>query len=97
MRTLTAAVVALSVTAVASSWADVIELKTGQRVEGTFKQATPAGVVIEVGGQPITFEQEKVRAIYFGPAPPPQAQPSALAEGSSPNFGVKTFRRRASC
>jgi hypothetical protein len=25
------------------------------RVEGTFKQATPGGVVIEVGGQTITF------------------------------------------
>ena len=48
--------------------ADVIELKTGQRVEGTLKQATPASVSVEVGGQTITFEGEKVRAIYFGSA-----------------------------
>ena len=59
--------------------ADVIELKTGQRVEGTLKQATPASVSVEVGGQTITFEGEKVRAIYFGEAPAPaaSAQPPA--------------------
>jgi len=75
------ALIVLSLMAVAPSLADVVELKTGQRVEGTFKQATPSGIVIEVGGQIITFEQEKVRAIYFGPAPAPtQSQPSALAE-----------------
>jgi hypothetical protein len=51
------------------SRADVVELKTGQRVEGTFKEATSGGVVIEVGGQTITFEKDKVRAIYFGTAP----------------------------
>jgi hypothetical protein len=47
--------------------AGVIELKTGQRVEGTVKQ--PASVSIEVGGQTITFEVDKVRAIYFGAGP----------------------------
>lgn len=49
--------------------ADVIELRTGQRVEGTLKQATPVSVSVEVAGQTITFEGEKVRAIYFGAAP----------------------------
>ena len=49
--------------------ADVIELKTGQRIEGTLKQATPASVTVEVGGQTITFTGDKVRAIYFGSAP----------------------------
>ena len=58
------------------SWADVVELKTGQRIEGTFKQATPTGVVIEVGGQTIRFDREKVRAIYFGSAPPGQVSPA---------------------
>ncbi len=51
------------------AFADVIELKTGQRVEGTLKTATPASVTVEVGGQAITFEGDKVRAIYFGAAP----------------------------
>jgi hypothetical protein len=50
--------------------ADTIELKTGERLEGTFKEATAAGVVIEVGGQAITMPMEKVRAIYFGRAVP---------------------------
>jgi hypothetical protein len=53
--------------------ADVVELKTGQRVEGSLKQATPASVSIEIGGQVVTFEGEKVRAIYFGTVPAAQA------------------------
>jgi len=62
-------------------WGDVIELKTGQRVEGNFKQATPNGVVIEVGGQDIRFKTDQVRAIYFGRAPGvPPGQPSSLQE-----------------
>lgn len=65
-----------SITSVAH--ADVVELKTGQRVEGTLKQATPASVSVEVGGQTITFEGEKVRAIYFGAAPSTSAAPSSL-------------------
>ena len=45
--------------------ADVVELKTGERLEGTFKQANAAGVVIEVGGQAINMPLEKVRAMFF--------------------------------
>jgi hypothetical protein len=37
-------------------------------------------VVIEVGGQTITFDQEKVRAIYFGVAPATSVQPAALGD-----------------
>src|SRR4051794_3386519 len=53
----------------AISNADTIELKTGERLDGAFKQATSAGVVIDVAGQPITITLEKVRAIHFGSAP----------------------------
>src|ERR1035437_1006128 len=60
----------------ASAVADVVELKTGQRVEGVFKEATTRGVSVEVGGQIITFAPDKVRAIYFGPAPTIVVQPS---------------------
>ena len=58
---------------------DTIELKTGERIEGTFKQATSAGAVIEVGGQPISIPLEKVKAIYFGavPSASPTAPPPA--------------------
>jgi hypothetical protein len=49
--------------------ADTIELRTGERIDGTFKQATSAGAVIEVAGQTITIPLEKVKAIYFGAAP----------------------------
>lgn len=59
------------------AYADVIELKTGQRVEGTLKQATPASVSVEVGGQTITFTGDKVRAIYFGVAPAPVTKSAA--------------------
>lgn len=50
--------------------ADTLELKTGERMDGTFKQAGAAGVVIEVAGQPLTVPLEKVKAIYFGAASP---------------------------
>jgi hypothetical protein len=46
--------------------ADGVELKNGQGVEGTLKQLSLTSVSIEVGGQVITFESSKVRAIYFG-------------------------------
>jgi len=45
---------------------DTIERKTGEPIDGVFKQATPAGAVIEVGGQATTIPLEKVEAIYFG-------------------------------
>ena len=58
--------------------ADVVELKTGERIEGKFKQANSlVGVAIEVGGQSINLPLAKVRAIYFGAAPAPAAQSSA--------------------
>jgi hypothetical protein len=68
--------------------ADVVELKGGERVEGAFKEATPAGVVIEVGGQSIRFDAANVRAIYFGapgpPPPPPDAPPASAAAPALP-------------
>ena len=54
------------------SLCDTVELKTGERLEGTFKQANAAGVVIEVGGQALNMPLAKVRAIYFGAAPSAQ-------------------------
>jgi hypothetical protein len=61
--------------------ADVVELKTGQRVEGTLKQADQATVTIEVGGQAIIFKAEQVRAMYYGSAPStaPVAEPASDA------------------
>lgn len=57
----------------------VIELKTGERIEGAFKQASAVGAVIEVAGQAITIALEKVKAIYFG------AAPSATGTGPAPS------------
>jgi len=93
MRAIIIALVACLSLGTAFAWADVVELKTGQRVEGTFKLATPAGVVIEVGGQTITFEPEKVRAIYFGSAPSPQAAPSALGGALQALKGLQSVTR----
>jgi hypothetical protein len=45
---------------------DTVELRTGDRLDGTFRQAGAAGVVIETAGQAITIPLEKVRAIYLG-------------------------------
>lgn len=51
---------------------DTLELKTGERIEGTFKEATAGGAVIGVAGQSITIPLDKVRAIYLGSAPATQ-------------------------
>jgi hypothetical protein len=86
---------------------DVVELKTGERLEGAFKQATSAGVVIEVGGQAINMPLAKVRAIYFGSAPVAGAQVPAvdahtalaalraLNSATDTGLGYKEYSRRA--
>ena len=51
-----------------------VELKTGERIEGTFEQATPAATVIDVGGQSITIPADKIQAMSFGAT---VARPSA--------------------
>lgn len=72
------------VAAVLAGWlqpaaADVVEFVGGDRVEGSLKEATPAGVVIEVAGQSIRFDVAKVRAIYFGAPSRPLAPSDAPA------------------
>jgi hypothetical protein len=60
--------------------ADVVELKTGETVQGVLKEVNETKVVIEVGGQSITFDRAKVRAFYTGTPPP-----SAGAQAASPS------------
>ena len=57
---------------------DTVELKTGERLDGVFRQAGTSGVVIEIAGQAMTVPLGKVQAIYFG------APPKASSVGSSP-------------
>jgi hypothetical protein len=80
-----------------SASADVVELRGGDRVEGSLKEATPTGVVIEVAGQSIRFDVAKVRAIYFGVAgsppapqdvPPPPGPPLSPPSPASPAAGA---------
>ena len=59
--------------------ADVVELKTGQRVEGTLKQADQATVSVEVGGQVVTFKTEQVKTISYGSAAAGAASPATDA------------------
>lgn len=63
--------------------ADVVELRSGQRVEGTFKRVDDSAVRIEVGGRIVTFAPAEVREIYYGPAlapPAPVQRPAQLPE-----------------
>ena len=64
------------------AYADVVELKDGRRMEGTFKGASPAIVAIDVGGRTVTFPFADVRAVYFGEAVPakPVPEPAATVE-----------------
>src|SRR5437867_2825999 len=64
--------------------AELVELTGGEWVEGALKEATPGGVVVEVGGQTVRFSRDRVRAIYFGasgqsaqPAQPARQAPTA--------------------
>jgi hypothetical protein len=55
--------------------ADTVELKSGERLEGKFREAGASGVVIEATGQPIKLALESVRAISISdrlaqPLPP---------------------------
>jgi hypothetical protein len=55
---------------------DTVELKTGERLDGTFRQASAAGVVMVIAGQAMTIPLGKVQAIYFGAQKPTSASTS---------------------
>jgi len=76
-RLVAAAIIALALGWHRPATAEMVELNGGDWVQGTLKEATPAGVVVEVGGQTIRFSTDRVRAIYFtAPSQPAQAQPA---------------------
>lgn len=75
----TAALLAVSLMSVLPVSADVIELRTGERVEGTFKGADESTVRIEIDGRIVTFAPALVRAIYYGSAPA-STTPASLVE-----------------
>jgi hypothetical protein len=58
---------------------DTIELKTGERLDGSFRQASAIGVVFEVADQAMTIPLAKVQAIYFG-----TEKPAAISTGPKP-------------
>lgn len=50
--------------------ADVVELKTGERIEGKLQSVSPdGGVVIETGGRMVRLDRSGVAAVFFGEAP----------------------------
>ncbi len=83
---------------------EVVELSGGEWVEGKLKEVTPAGVVVEVGGQTVTFPPDRVLAIYFrgasssqappaqpvppAPAPPPSVAPSPPGPPPAPSAAL---------
>jgi hypothetical protein len=70
-----AALLAVPLLSVPPVSADVIELRTGERVEGTFKGADDSAVRIEIDGRIVTFAPAQVRAIYYGSAPASRTAP----------------------
>src|SRR5881296_479973 len=76
-RLAVAAIIVLALVSPGPATAEMVELNGGDWVQGVLKEATPAGVVVEVGGQTIRFSTDRVRAIYFAaPSQPAQAQPA---------------------
>jgi hypothetical protein len=49
-----------------SSTRDVVELTTGERIEGTVVQTTATELVIEVGGTTVTFARDRVKTVFYG-------------------------------
>jgi len=49
-----------------SSTRDVVELTTGERIEGTVVQTTASEVVIQVGGTEVRFGRDQVKAVFYG-------------------------------
>lgn len=62
---------------------DTVELKTGERLDGAFHQASAAGVVIEIAGQEMTIPLGKVQAIYLGAAKPSSAPTVPVPSGEA--------------
>lgn len=85
------AVIVLALVWARSVSAEVVELSGGEWVEGKLREVTPAGVVVEVGGQTVTFPPDRVLAIYFRassqgapPQPAPQGAPAQPAPAAPP-------------
>ena len=70
--------------------ADVIDLTTGERVRGTIKGTTSAGIVIEVDGRERTIEERLVRGIAFEPAPRRSARSRAAPGATTPAAPQRT-------
>src|SRR5262245_10240391 len=62
----------------------VLELASGQRIEGTLRQASATRVLVEVGSDVLSFDAADVRAIYFASPDPPAAGTSAAAPAARP-------------
>jgi len=60
------------------SWADTVELRNGQRIEGSLREANATAVVIESGGRAVVIPREQVAVIYLdGPTVASPGRPSA--------------------
>jgi hypothetical protein len=69
----------LTALVITSVHADVVELTTGERIEGKEVQLGPEGASVEVGGQTLHFERSKVRTIHIGTPAQSSAPRAALA------------------
>ena len=85
---------------------DVVELKTGERIEGKIKETSETSVTIEIGGQTLRFDRGQVRSIHIGTQQLSSPQPSPIHEvlsalkslGSAVKGGViyQDYARRVS-
>ena len=65
---------------VTPAFADVVELKSGEKLQGKVKSVTPVEVVVDVGGKETKVERDKVRAITLDTAAPPKPPPPAVVK-----------------
>jgi hypothetical protein len=84
-RAVGVALAAALVMASAPARADVVELRSGERIEGKLQQATPAFVAIETNGRIVTYPTDQVLAIRFGTAPPAAAAGAGTDGATAPS------------
>lgn len=80
-----------------SAAGDVVELASGERVEGRVAEVSATTVRVEVGGQIVNFRRETVRAIYLGTSAtvaPPGARAAVQALGALRSAVTKGVNRQ---
>ncbi len=73
---------------------DIVELKSGEQIEGSVRQATVSTIIVDTADQQrSTIERQNVRAIRFGSAPPKRGPSPNMTEALDAVKAIQTVTR----